>query len=251
MVGFSKVASAAVGLAAMADAAPTPSLLGGFSINQILGQVTKGGVNLPGMYARSLAKYGGTPSPGLKDAMGRGSAVTTPEPHDIEYLTPVDVGGTTMHLNIDTGSADLYVGLPYFTFTANGTRWVFSNQLPSAKQEGHSLYQTSDAATKIDGATWEISYGDGSGASGEVYKDTVTVGGVTAKHQAVEAAEKISEQFTQDQNNDGIMGLSFSSINTGEWNESPSNLLIYQSNPNPSPPSSTTSRTSSTHLSSL
>lgn len=40
------------------------------------------------------------------------------------------------------------------------------------------------------------------------------MGGVTANSQAVEAAKQISQQFTQDVNNDGLLGLAFSSINT-------------------------------------
>lgn len=51
---------------------------------------------------------------------------------------------------------------------------------------------------------------------GDVYKDTVTVGGVTAHGQAIEAAKQISQQFVMDKNNDGLLGLAFSSINTGK-----------------------------------
>lgn len=43
------------------------------------------------------------------------------------------------------------------------------------------------------------------------------MGGVTAQSQAVEAASHISSQFVQDKDNDGLLGLAFSSINTGEF----------------------------------
>jgi aspergillopepsin I len=68
----------------------------------------------------------------------------------------------------------------------------------------------------LNGATWNISYGDGSSASGDVYTDTVDVGGTTVTGQAVELAKTISAQFQQDTDNDGLLGLAFSSINTGQ-----------------------------------
>lgn len=49
-----------------------------------------------------------------------------------------------------------------------------------------------------------------------MYSDKVVVGGVTATSQAVEAATSVSAQFTQDTDNDGLLGLAFSSINTVE-----------------------------------
>ncbi len=66
----------------------------------------------------------------------------------------------------------------------------------------------------MDGYTWNITYGDGSGASGNVYNDSVTVAGITYGSQAVEAATEVSAQFTQDKSTDGLLGLAFSSINT-------------------------------------
>ncbi|KAI0484031.1 aspartic peptidase domain-containing protein [Xylariaceae sp. FL0804] len=135
-----------------------------------------------------------------------GSAVATSETlagePDVEYLAPVSIGtpAKTFNLDFDTGSSDL---------------WVFSSSLSSKLQAGHSVYGPSNSSTaKKLSDTWEISYGDGSSASGTVYSDLVSIGGVSFAAQAVEAATKISESFTEDTNNDGLVGLGFDSINT-------------------------------------
>jgi aspergillopepsin I len=47
-----------------------------------------------------------------------------------------------------------------------------------------------------------------------VFADKVVVGGVTATTQAVEAATSVSSSFAQNVDNDGLLGLAFSSINT-------------------------------------
>jgi len=47
-----------------------------------------------------------------------------------------------------------------------------------------------------------------------VYADKVVVGGVTATSQAVEAATSVSSSFLTDKDDDGLLGLAFSSINT-------------------------------------
>ncbi|KAI1080777.1 secreted aspartic proteinase precursor [Whalleya microplaca] len=160
----------------------------------------KYGAKLPESLVYALNQ---TASAKVKRAGSSGSAKTTPEENDAEYLTPVSIGTPAQELNLDfdTGSADL---------------WVFSNELSSQYQSGHSIYTSSKSSTakKLSGASWSISYGDGSGASGDVYTDVVSIGGVSFDSQAVEAASKISTQFTQDSNNDGLVGLAFSSINT-------------------------------------
>ncbi|KAF2816068.1 aspartic protease PEP1 [Mytilinidion resinicola] len=150
--------------------------------------------------ASTYLKYGKpVPANVAAAAAAQGSVTASPsDDYDSSYLCPVDVGGTTMELDFDTGSADL---------------WVFSSLQPSSQTSGHAVYQASSSKIK-SGYTWDISYGDGSGASGKVYADKVVVGGVTATSQAVEAATSISTQFQQDTNNDGLLGLSFSSINT-------------------------------------
>ncbi|KAI9710744.1 MAG: Type I transmembrane sorting receptor [Bogoriella megaspora] len=131
-------------------------------------------------------------------AAQQGAVTTTPEQYDSEYLTPVTVGGTTLNLDIDTGSSDL---------------WVYSSQLPANERTGHAYYTVSSSKV-LSGQRWQISYGDGSGAAGNVYADTVVVGPVTATRQAVEAATSISSEFVSDTNNDGLLGLAFSTLNT-------------------------------------
>ncbi|KAF2740781.1 Asp-domain-containing protein [Polyplosphaeria fusca] len=128
-----------------------------------------------------------------------GSAPAVPgDAYDSLYLTPVTIANTTVQLDADTGSADL---------------WVFSSLQASSQLTGHDYYKV-DASKKVQGASWRITYGDGSGAAGTVYADKVVVGGVTATSQAVEAATSVSAQFQQDRDTDGLLGLAFSSINT-------------------------------------
>ncbi|KZF23980.1 aspartic protease pepA [Xylona heveae TC161] len=162
-------------------------------------QVQKNGpVALAGVYQ----KYNKTvPENVAAAASNDGSATATPESYDESYLVPVTIGGQTLNLDFDTGSADL---------------WVFSSELPSSEQAGHTVYNPSKSSTaKVkSGYTWSISYGDGSSASGNVYTDTVNVGGTVVSGQAVELAKKVSSEFVQDTQNDGLLGLAFSSINT-------------------------------------
>ena len=96
--------------------------------------------------------------------------------------------------------------------------WVFSSELSATDKAGHEIYNPafSDTSAVKRGYTWRISYGDKSGASGDVYTDTVTVGDTTVKGQAIELASRISPQFQRDTEDDGLFGLSFSSINRGK-----------------------------------
>lgn len=136
-------------------------------------------------------------------AAQQGTVAANPEQYDSEYLCPVTIGtpGVTLNLDFDTGSSDL---------------WVFSSELPASQQTGHGIYNPSGSSTsKIEsGETWKISYGDGSGAAGNIYADTVKIGAVTVTSQAVECATSISTQFVGDTDNDGLVGLAFDSINT-------------------------------------
>jgi hypothetical protein len=123
------------------------------------------------------------------------------------YLATVSIGTPAQSLNLDfdTGSADL---------------WVWSTELPSsttssASAKGHTVFDPSKSSTfnKTEGSTWNISYGDGSGASGDVGTDTLILGGISVENQSIELASKLSAQFVQSEG-DGLLGLAFGSINT-------------------------------------
>lgn len=132
-----------------------------------------------------------------------GTAVTsaTPERGDVEYISPISIAGQTLNVVFDSGSADL---------------WVFNTQLPAAVQAGHDVYdpQKSTTFSLLEGHAWQIRYGDGSSARGNVGTDSVEIGGVTVANQAVELATQVSQSFVEDKALDGLLGLAFSTINT-------------------------------------
>ena len=132
-----------------------------------------------------------------------GSTSATPEEGDSEFLSPVKIGGQTLMMDFDTGSADL---------------WVFNTQLSAAQTTGHSVYDPKKSSTfhSMPFSTFKISYGDESGAAGNVGTDTVSVGSATVPKQAIELATQVTSSFVQDVNSDGLMGLGFMSSNTIE-----------------------------------
>ena len=198
---FIEQLSAASALISLASSSPVEKRREAFSVHQTVPKpFIKSG---PAAVAAVYKKYGATaPADVLAAAAANdGTVTTTPEQYDSEYLTPVSIGGQTLNLDFDTGSSDL---------------WVFSSELPAASQSGHSIYNPTKSTTSrlLSGYTWAISYGDGSGASGNVYTDTVKVGATTVTSQAVELATSISAQFQQDIDNDGLLGLAFDTLNT-------------------------------------
>jgi hypothetical protein len=151
------------------------------------------------------AKSTGTGATGASSnstaSAGSGVVASTPEQGDVEYLAPISIGGQTMNMDFDSGSSDL---------------WVFNTQLATASQTGHQNFDPSKSTSfkLMQGASFTISYGDGSGAAGNVGTDTVNIGGATVTSQAVELATAVSSSFVQDTQSNGLVGLAFSKLNT-------------------------------------
>jgi hypothetical protein len=81
---------------------------------------------------------------------------------------------------------------------------VWSSELPKStllagKGVHHNIYDQakSDSFKASKGQHWNITYGDGSSASGNVGTDVVNIGGIVVKNQAVEMAKKLSPSFAQ------------------------------------------------------
>ncbi|RJE23627.1 Eukaryotic aspartyl protease [Aspergillus sclerotialis] len=126
--------------------------------------------------------------------------------NDTEYLAPVAIGtqqAQTLKLDFDSGSADL---------------WVWSTELPAStlsQSDGHTVFNPSKSSTfkSSQSASWQIVYGDGSSASGNVGTDNIDIGGITVTGQSVELAKHLSSAFVENAG-DGLLGLAFSNINT-------------------------------------
>ncbi|PSR81611.1 aspartic peptidase domain-containing protein [Coniella lustricola] len=162
--------------------------------------------------AKALRKFGGTMPANVQSVVDRfslslkrgdeqGTVATAATTEDTEWITSISVGtpAQTLPMDFDTGSSDLWV----MGASTSGT-------------SGHTTYNanTSTSAEAMSGATWTISYGDGSSSSGDVYTDVVTIGNLTVSQQAVEVATTLSSEFTSDTALSGLVGLAMSSINT-------------------------------------
>ncbi|KAF3316836.1 hypothetical protein TWF173_001498 [Orbilia oligospora] len=143
--------------------------------------------------------------------------------NDALYLAEVLVGTPPQGflLDFDTGSADL---------------WVWSKNLPKKTLQNNpskAVYDPTQSSsfTNKNGATWDISYGDGSSASGTVGTDILTLGGLTIEAQAIELANHLSQSFIEGEGS-GLLGLAFSNINTcrPEPVLTPVDMLIQQAN---------------------
>lgn len=68
--------------------------------------------------------------------------------------------------------------------TSPTPRWVSPTETKTSHVQRQTLCNLSKSCTsqQLSGATWNITYGDGSSSSGDVWLDSVNVGGVVVPH---------------------------------------------------------------------
>jgi len=124
-------------------------------------------------------------------------AVATDISYDSEYLSPIAIGSQKQTMNVvyDTGSSDL---------------WVFSTQCGVCSGKSN-LFNPSLSSTYVGSSTsFDITYGDGSQASGHTATDNIAIGGVTFK-QTIDITTSVSSNLLSSQL-DGILGLGFQAL---------------------------------------
>ncbi|OQD71361.1 hypothetical protein PENPOL_c001G10676 [Penicillium polonicum] len=135
------------------------------------------------------------------DSDQTGAVDATSVDGDVEFVSPVNIGGQTLDMNFDSGSADM---------------WVLSSKLPKSLRNSRTVYEPSKSSTfeELPNSTFKIQYGDSSYANGGVGKDDVSIGGVKFAGQSFGLPTDISQTFADDTKSNGLVGLGFSSINT-------------------------------------
>ncbi|KAI5476903.1 hypothetical protein MNV49_007075 [Pseudohyphozyma bogoriensis] len=145
------------------------------------------GGKLPGWTAPTVAT-----TPTTKEK--RQAEGLTPQLGQALWTGPIKVGtpGSNFLIDFDTGSADLWI--------------------PSKAVGRTNFYNATASSTGVaTNKTFSILYGDGSTSSGPVYKDTMTVAGLSATGQAFAAVTTESSSFQGDPE-DGILGMGYQSI---------------------------------------
>lgn len=132
----------------------------------------------------------------------QGEVSADSQSNDLEYTSQIQVGGQTIQVNFDTGSSDL---------------WLFNTKMPSSMTAGHTLYDPTKSKnfTQIQGATFSVSYGDTSNATGNlVGTDIVNIGGADFENQVIELPNQVTDSFVKDTKSNGLVGLAFGKLNT-------------------------------------
>ncbi|EIW85996.1 acid protease [Coniophora puteana RWD-64-598 SS2] len=120
---------------------------------------------------------------------------------------------------------EISVGTPPQTFiifdTGSGDFWLPGSRCKSGNCKGHALYNPNKSSTaSYESGTFQLDSGVGADVKRDVYRDTVTLGGVKISHQEIGVAKTYPRRLRKANFiTDGILGLGFSE--SAEYTQSP------------------------------
>jgi hypothetical protein len=87
--------------------------------------------------------------------------------------------------------------------------------MPAEQMHGQAEYNpnSSSSASRMEGEHWLAEYIDGGYVGGDVFLDTVMVGGLAVEAQGVQVADLAHHEITDKPAMDGILGLGFDELN--------------------------------------
>lgn len=141
----------------------------------------------------------GTPKLDLSRVQKRTSEIAlAPQSGGAFWSGNITLGKQNFRIDFDTGSSDLWIPSINCTTAVCQTKARFNDKL-----SGRTAY--------LPGKQFSINYVDGSGVSGGVYSDAITLGNIGASGTLFSAVTKL-ETSLDDDPVDGIMGMGYTSI---------------------------------------
>ncbi|GAA5991551.1 hypothetical protein JCM10908_005758 [Rhodotorula pacifica] len=126
--------------------------------------------------------------------------------------------GLTSYQSDNLWAGTVSIGTPAQSFvidfdTGSSDTFVPSSSCTTSACANHHKYSASSSSTSkaVTGKTLNVQYGDGSTASGPVYSDSITVGGVTATGQTFGTATTLTGNFGSSPS-DGLIGMAYPSL---------------------------------------
>ncbi|KAI9318436.1 aspartic peptidase domain-containing protein [Dichotomocladium elegans] len=158
-------------------------------------------LNTPARILKALNKYNLTSRINADTLIKASSTVDLSSVNvDVEYVGTVGIGTPPkmFQMDFDTGSSDI---------------WVPHVSCERCSQHARFDDTKSSTYSRVSNATWSLRYGDGSGVTGKVGKDTIHLGSdLSYANQTIGLATAESIDFVTDTELDGLFGLGFPSL---------------------------------------
>lgn len=126
-----------------------------------------------------------------------GTVTTTLDNEETLYFANITIGtpGQSLSVTVDTGSSDLWVNTPDSSLCGSQR---------NGGCQGGTFSQSSSSSARVVNSDFNISYVDGSGASGDYVSDTMTIAGTTLDSFQFGVANQSSSR-------QGVLGIGYAS----------------------------------------